>query len=114
MMTETTNMTSKRNFLDEHHPTRAERVYTELNESEKIIPADLAQVVEKAAKEKQPVEAKIVEVKHIKEAEYVDPISEDYKHKRKNEFGAIEHRESKDGIKSIHDAFHGMGDQAEY
>ena len=76
--------------------------------------ADLAQVVEKTVAEKQPVEAKIVETAQLKEAEYVDPLSEDYKIKRENISGAIKNRESKDGIKSIHDAFHIMGDQPEY
>lgn len=76
--------------------------------------ADLAQVVQKAALEKQPKEALIVETKQIKEPDYVDPISEDYQLKRENQLGTIKHRESKEGIKSIHDAFHIMGDHPDW
>ena len=76
--------------------------------------ADLALLAEKTVAEKQPVEAKIVETAHLKEAEYVDPLSEDYKIKRENISGTIKNRESKDGIKSIHDAFHIMGDQPDW
>ena len=76
--------------------------------------ADLALLVEKTVAEKQPVEAKIMQVPLIKEAAYIDPLSEDYKIKRENISGTIKNRESKDGIKSIHDAFHIMGDQPDW
>ncbi len=76
--------------------------------------ADLGQVVQKVAAEKQPVEVNIVQTKMLQEAPYIDPISEEYKLKKENQTGTIKNRESKEGIKSLHDTFHCMGDHPEW
>lgn len=89
---------------------------TETTTQEKIpIPAaDIALVVETAVKQTAPKNAVIIKTKPLVDRDYVDPIDEEYKTIRKNHIGTVEHRESAEGIASLHAFFLSAGDMPEF
>ena len=89
---------------------------TQLPEAEKtpIQAADIAIIVESAAKEKTPRLAPVIEVKPLVAKEYVDPQSQDYLVEKNNQLNMPMLRDTEEGRQSIHHVIHLMGDQAEY
>ncbi len=79
-----------------------------------ISAADIALVVENAVKQKAPQNVVIIETKPLVARDYVDPVDEEYKTIRKNHIGTMEHRESAEGIASLHAFFLSAGDMAEF
>ena len=88
---------------------------TEATTQEKapIPAADIAMIVQTAVKEKAPQNAVIIETKPLVARDYVDPVDEQYKLERKNKLGGFEHRESVEGIQSLHAFFLSAGDMPE-
>ncbi len=86
---------------------------TTTQEKTPIQAADLAMVVQMAVKEKAPQNAIIIEAKPLVARDYVDPVDEQYKLERKNKIGTTEHRESVEGVKSLHAFFLSAGDMPE-
>ena len=88
---------------------------TEATTQEKapIPAADIAMIVQNAVKEKAPQNAIIIEAKPLVAREYIDPVDEQYKLEKKNKLGTIEHRESVEGVKSLHAFFLSAGDMPE-
>src|SRR3989338_876175 len=89
---------------------------TQLPEAEKtsIQAADIAIIVESAAKEKTPRLAPVIEVKPLVAKEYVDPQEQEYIIEKNNQLNMPMLRDTEEGIRSIHHVIHLMGDQAEY
>ncbi len=89
---------------------------TETTNQEKapIPAADIAMMVKNAVKEKAPENVVIVETKPLIARDYVDPVDEHYKLEKKNKLGGVEHRESTEGIASLHAFFRSAGDMPEY
>lgn len=87
----------------------------ESNEKSQTTEADLSQMVQKTLVEKEKqVDVKIIETKMLQEVPYTDPIPEEYVVRKENLLGAIKNRESKEGIKTIHDMVHSMGGHPEW
>ena len=67
--------------------------------------ADLSQVVE-AIPSKTIESGQEVEVPHLKEPEYHDPIDEDYKLHRDNNCPVVENRQTDEAIEMRHKSIH--------
>lgn len=78
-----------------------------------ISAADIAIIVESAAKEKTPKNAPVVDVKPLITKEYVDPQEQAYVIEKQNLIGTGLDRNTDEGRRVIHQTIHIMGDQAE-
>ena len=88
-------------------------IETTTQEKAPILAADLAMIAQNAVKEKAPQNAVIIEAKPLVARDYIDPVDEQYKLEKKNKLGTIEHRESVEGVKSLHAFFLSAGDMPE-
>ena len=87
---------------------------TTTEEKTAIPAADIAIIVEGAVKGKTPRLAPVIGIKPMTAKEYVDPQGQDYLIERNNQLNMPLLRDTEEGMRSIHDVIHFMGDQAEY
>ena len=105
MMTETT--------ISESASHEQNNVLHERSECKNIDAADIAIIVESAAKEKTPRLAPVIETKPLVAKEYVDPQEQEYIVNKQNLIGTGLDRNTDEGRSIIHQTIHIMGDLPE-